>query len=79
MIISTSAVNSLAVTKSDSTEVDCEALYIGGAGDLVIKHTSTSATVTYSGLTAGTVLPVRLRKGRVMAATTATLIVAMSV
>lgn len=79
MIISSCAVNSAAVTASDSTDVSCEALYIGGAGDVAIKHKSTTATVTYVGVTAGTILPVKLVNGRVMAATTATNIVAMSV
>lgn len=79
MLISATAVNSVAVTASDSTEVSCEALYIGSSGNVAIKHQSTSATVTYIGVPAGSILPLRLRSGRVMAATTAGSIVAMSV
>ena len=79
MIVSSSAINSVAVTPSDSTEVSCEALYIGGDGNVAIKHKADTATVTYTGLTAGMILPVKLVGGRIMAATTATLIIAMSV
>jgi len=79
MLISACAVHSVAVTKSDSTDVSCEALYIAGTGDVVIKHHAASAAVTYSGVAAGAILPVKLVNGRVMNATTATGIVAMSV
>lgn len=73
----TSARTSTAITKSDSTEVTCFALYVGGTGDVAIKHTASGATVTYIGVPAGTILRVALTAGRVMAATTATNIVGM--
>lgn len=79
MLVSSSAISSVAVTTSDTTRIDCDKLYVGGTGAVAIKHSSTGATVTYSGVPAGTVLDVRLVDGRVMAATTATLIVAMSI
>lgn len=71
-------VNSVAVTKSDTTPVDCVALYIGGTGNVVIKHTAESAAVTFTAVPVGTVLNVHLKNGRVMNATTATNIVALS-
>ena len=78
MLVNASARNSEAVTASDSTVINCDALYIGNGGDLAIKHVSSGATITYVGLPAGAILPLKLIDGRVMAATTATSIVAMS-
>lgn len=76
LTIRASATSSVAVVASDSTEVTCKALYIGGAGNVVIKHTAGGTAVTYPGLSAGATLNVTLTAGRVMAATTATGIVA---
>jgi hypothetical protein len=70
--------NAADITKSDSTSVNCNAIYVGGNGNLSIKMVSTGATVIFTGVTAGTVLNLHLRNGRVMAATTATLLVALS-
>jgi hypothetical protein len=78
MLVSNSASSSVVLTKSDSTSVTCDQLYVGGTGDVYIKHTSSGATVIYSAVPVGTILPVRLKDGRLMAATTATLITAMS-
>lgn len=67
-----------AVTPSDSTEVNAKALYIGVTGDVVIlpaNATDTSQTVTFKAHPVG-YMPVQVR--RVMAATTATNIVALS-
>jgi len=71
-----------AVTKSDTTLVNARGLYVGGAGDVVVilvedydPAAPTANTVTFSGVPAGTILPVAATK--VMAATTATLIVAL--
>lgn len=75
-----SALSSVAVTPSDTTSVVFGALYIGGGGNVAIKHSSDSAAVTYTGVTAGTILPIESGHGggRVMATnTTATSIVAM--
>ena len=71
-------VNAADVTKSDTTSVNCSALYIGGAGDLHVKMSTGSATVVFKAPPVGTVLNLKLKDGRVMAATTATLIVALS-
>lgn len=75
LTVRASATSSVAITKSDDTDVTCKALYIGGAGDVVIKHTSGGTAVTYPVL-AGATLNVTLTAGRVMAATTATSIIA---
>jgi len=70
-----SAKESGAVTASDSTVLDYQALYVGGAGDVSIDHTEGSTAVVYVGVLAGSILPI---KGvRVNAATTATSIVWM--
>lgn len=68
--------NSLAtVTPSDDTIVNCRALYVGGAGDVSIMAVNDSAAVTLQDVPAGTILPIACKK--VMAATTATNIVAL--
>jgi hypothetical protein len=64
-----------AVTPSDSTEINCRALYIGGTGSVVLQMPNRDTSITFTGVLAGTVLPVSAR--RVMAATTATNIVAL--
>jgi hypothetical protein len=62
------------VTPSDTTDLSgCRALWIGGAGNVVIKCVDDSTAVTLI-VPAGTLLPVFA--ARVMAATTATSIVA---
>jgi hypothetical protein len=53
-----SAKQSGAVTPSDGTELNFNALYIGGAGNVVIKHTTSGDAVTYSSVPAGTILPI---------------------
>ena len=64
-----------AVTPSDNTELNCRALYVGGAGNVVLQMPGRSEIVTFSSVPAGTILPVSAR--RVMGATTATSIVAL--
>lgn len=75
--ITSPAVSAAAVTPSDVTVLDpaTKALYIGGAGDLSVILLDDEADVTFVGLAAGQLLPVRATK--VMAATTATSIVAL--
>jgi hypothetical protein len=52
-----------ALTKSDTTtyQPPMDALYIGGAGAAAVV-TEDGQTVTFSGLVAGTILPVRFTK-----------------
>lgn len=71
-----SATSSGAVTKSDSTVLNFNALYVGGAGDVAVKHSEGGSAVTYSAVSAGTILPIC--GVRVMSTnTTATLLVWM--
>lgn len=70
------ATRSEAVTKSDTTELSFKSLFVGGAGNVAIKHSETGPVSVFTGVVAGTVLPVR--GVRVMAATTATNITAMN-
>ena len=66
------------ITKSDTTLVNCRAIYVGGAGDLTISPDLTTAGVVIKAPPVGTVLPIELNSGRVMNATTATLLVALA-
>lgn len=64
-----------AVTPSDSTDLTgCRALWVGGAGIVSLKCVDDSAAVSLT-VPAGTLLPVFAKN--VMAATSATLIVAL--
>jgi hypothetical protein len=64
-----------AVVPSDSTAVNCRSLWIGGAGNLSVIAMHDTVAVTITGVPAGTLLPIACNK--VMAATTATAIVAI--
>ena len=67
----------VAVTPSDSTDLDTltRAVYVGGAGNLVaVRHDGTA--VTFTGVPAGTVLPIAVRRIN-STSTTATAIVAL--
>lgn len=67
-----------AITTSDTTLVNCRAIYVGGAGDIALSIDSTKAAVTLKAVPVGTVLPISLNGGRVMATnTTATLLIAL--
>lgn len=68
----------VAVTKSDSTIVDCEGFFVGGAGNVAIiaKDDASNTAVTLTGCLVGTVYNIACKK--IMSAnTTATLIVAL--
>lgn len=73
--------SAFAVTKSDSTDYVTsgtvpKALYIGAGGDVAVQLVDQDGTtVTFSGVLAGTILPIRPRK--IMAATTASAIIGM--
>lgn len=71
------AMEAAAVTPNDSTDLPngpCRALYIGGAGSAVVD-TYNNTNITFAGLTAGTILPLNVR--RVRTASTATNMVAL--
>ena len=67
-----------AVTVSDSTLVNCRAIYVGGAGTVILSPDSTTAGVTLASVTAGTIIPASLDSGRIMASSTATALVALA-
>lgn len=67
------------VAPNDSTDLadSARALYVAGAGDIELIPVGQSAAVTFTGVPAGSILPVRV--ARVLATgTTATGIVALS-
>lgn len=67
------------VTPSDTTRVNCRGIYIGGAGNIALSIDGTTAAVTITAPPVGTILPIALDQGRIMATnTTATLIVALN-
>lgn len=80
-VASQPATKAVAVTPSDSTDLTtyAKAIYVGGAGNIavIMKYNSADTGVTFNGVTAGTVLPIQVR--RVLATgTTATNIIALS-
>lgn len=72
-----SAWGSFTITKSDSTILspNCRALYVGGAGDVAVRMLDGS-TPTFSGVLAGTILPIQVDKV-LSAGTTATLMLGL--
>jgi hypothetical protein len=73
-----SAVNFQSVTPSDTTLIVCYGLFVGTGGDIAIATESGSA-VLFKNIASGTILPVSLRSGRIMATnTTAADIVALT-
>lgn len=70
-----SATDSDAVTPDDDTEIDFYALYVGTGGTVVIKHSADGQAKTFLNVQDGSILPVA--GVRVMAATTATGIMAL--
>lgn len=70
-----------AVTPSDTTLITCRALYVGtsASATVVINPGAAGGTsVTFTNVVQGSILPVELNQGRVMAASTATNIVALT-
>jgi len=61
-----------AITKSDTADNTYSGIYVGGTGAVAVV-TEAGTTVTFSGVPAGVILPIRVTK--VLAATTATLLV----
>lgn len=71
------ALHAAAVTPSDSTDLATTArgLYVGGAGNIAVT-TAGGDDVTFTGVGAGTILPVRVARVKATS-TTATAIVAL--
>lgn len=68
-----------AVTPSDSTVINCRAIYVGGAGNVAVKTTASATAVTFTAPPVGTIIPVTIDGGQIMSTnTTATLLVALA-
>lgn len=66
------------ITKSDSTLVTCNAIWVGGTGDIAFSPDGTTAAVTLKAVPVG-LLPLTLEQGRIMSTnTTATSMVALT-
>lgn len=73
-----SATVCLAVTPSDSTDLTystCRAIYVGGDGDISLVD-GNGATIVFTGVTAGSILPVQTARVNATG-TTATSIIAL--
>lgn len=72
------AKNAAAVTPNDSADLSnvAVALYVGGSGDVSVDTVGGQESVVFSGVSAGTVLPVRVKRVN-STSTTATDIVAL--
>jgi hypothetical protein len=59
--VMSSARKGFAITPNDSTEIalTAKAVWVGGAGNLVVRLEDDSADITISGIAAGTLLPIR--------------------
>jgi hypothetical protein len=68
-----------AITPSDTTLITCRAIYIGSTGNLTVNPDKTAGTdVVFTAPVVGTIVPIQLNQGRVMAASTAGALIALS-
>lgn len=68
--------NALSITPADvELAIRTRAVYVGGAGDLVVRMAGNDQVVTFAGVAAGSMLPIRVTEIRL--ATTATGVVAV--
>lgn len=70
--------SALAVTPSDTTRINCRAIYVGGAGNVTITPVPGGTAVVFTAPPVGSILPLELNEGLINAATTATLLVALA-
>jgi hypothetical protein len=67
------------VTPSDTTQVTCRAIYVGGAGNVAVKTAPGATAVTFTAPPVGTILPVCIEGGQIMnTGTSASALVALS-
>jgi len=69
--------SAIAITPSNSTSLAAvsRAIYIGGAGNLTVEMAGGQTPITFVGVSAGCLLPIRVNK--VLTSTTATNLVAL--
>lgn len=70
--------SAVAITPSDTTQISCRGIYVGGAGNVAVQTRDGATTVTFTAPPVGSILPVEINQGHVMAATTATLLIALA-
>lgn len=72
------AIGAFAITPDDDTDLTIvpRALYVGGAGDIVVNMFRDGTAITFVGVTAGTVLPIRVLRVK-STSTTATSILGL--
>lgn len=70
--------SAFAVTPSDTTLINCRAIYVGGAGNVTITPRTGGTAVVFTAPPVGSILPIELNQGLINAATTATLLVALA-
>lgn len=58
-------------TASDTTRVNCSAIYVGSTGDLSLSVDGVATPVVIQAVPAGMIIPIMLDGGRIMAASTA--------
>lgn len=72
----------IAITPSDTALVNCRAIYVGGAGNVAVKASPIGApgtAVTFTAPPVGSIIPVEINGGQIMATnTTATLLIALA-
>lgn len=66
-----------AITPSATTLVNCRAIYVGGAGNIDIKTSAGASTVTFTAPPVGSIIPLGLDQGLILATSTATLLVGL--
>ena len=72
------ASNAVAVTPSDVTDLaqTTRAIYVGGAGDVSVEMAGTGTAIIFTGVLAGSILPIRVTRVN-STSTTATNITAL--
>ncbi len=77
--VTAAASTAFSITPSDTVDLtsNTRALYVGGTGNMVVQMAGDGSQVTFSGIPAGTILPIQV--SRVLATlTTATLILGLN-
>lgn len=66
-----------AIAPSSTTPVNCRAIYVGGAGNVVVASKVGGTLVTFTAPPVGEILPIELNQGIVDVSSTASLMVAL--